>query len=222
MVYGTTSRRLKFRSLMPRERATTPPTIERSAIRRRGAADMEPDIDALVASVRENGFCLLKNIIPQEDIATVRKGFLRARDSHRAAVERLEGGPQRPQGMKPNEAANLVLERGLRKIQAQLTDPATSRAQAIALVDGLAAELRDSGTLGNAGKLLPGGGATGLSVPTDEERGPPPLPAHEISHFPQFSKYIADERLLAVVRNVLDPHARVYQVEFGKTIAGVL
>ena len=46
-----------------------------------------------------------------------------------------------------------------------------------------------------------------------------PMPVHEISHFPEFSRFIADERLLSVVRNVLDPHSRVYQVEFGKTIA---
>ena len=43
---------------------------------------------------------------------------------------------------------------------------------------------------------------------------------NEIAHFPEFSKYIADERLLTVVQNVLDPHSRVYQVEFGKTVPG--
>jgi hypothetical protein len=157
-------------------------------------------IAELTGRVREDGFCLLKGVIPPEEVEEVREGFLRARDRHREAVQ------QHP-GMVQPEATTKAIEAGLAQIQETLTDPNTSRTQAIALVDELAQQLRAQGI--NA-----------LNEPADPAAGPPPLPTHEIAYFPEFSKYVADPLLLTLVRNILDPHARVYQVEFGKTIQG--
>jgi hypothetical protein len=57
----------------------------------------------------------------------------------RAARDSLAPAPKR-QG--EDEAAAKRLRDGLASLQSQLTDPATSRTQAIALVDDLAKELR--------------------------------------------------------------------------------
>ena len=154
----------------------------------------------LADRVRNDGFCLLKGIVPPDELEQVREGFLRARDTHRKAVQ------QHP-GMVQPEATTKAIEAGLARIQQTLTDPKTSRTQAIALVDELAENLRAQGIYA-------------LNEPADAEAGPPPLPTHEIAYFPEFSKYVADPLLLTLVRNILDPHARVYQVEFGKTIQG--
>jgi hypothetical protein len=56
-----------------------------------------------------------------------------------AARDSLAPAPKR-QG--EDDAAAKRLRNGLASLQSQLTDPATSRTQAIALVDGLAKELR--------------------------------------------------------------------------------
>lgn len=157
-------------------------------------------VAGLAERVREDGFCLLTGIIPPEEIKQVREGFLRARDAHRKAVQ------QHP-GMVQPESTTKAIEAGLAQIQATLIDPNTTRTQAIALVDELAQKLRAQGVVA-------------LNEPTDPDAGPPPLPTHEIAYFPGFSKYIAHPLLLTLVRNILDPHTRVYQVEFGKTIQG--
>ena len=181
-------------------------------------------------------FCLLKGVIPPAEVEAVKTGFYRARAAHQKANEGVSG-------MVQPEITTLAIEKGLAAIQSarnpyhsspprgasasvcchtfrsisllisavllagKLTDPNTSRTEAIALVDDLAASLRTQGI-------------TELNEPSDPEAGPPPLPTHEIAYFPEFSKHIADPLLTTVIRNVLDPHVRVYQVEFGKTIAG--
>ena len=158
---------------------------------------------------RDRSFCLLRNVIPRDEVPAVREGFLRARAAHQAATAALNEAfppPQTP------EATQQAIESGLAEIQETLTDPGTTRTEAIALVDALAARLREQGISSTNGPL---GGQGGRNAGKAA-----PLPTHEISYFPEFSAHIANPLLLSVVRNVLDPHARVYQVEFGKTLPG--
>ena len=148
-------------------------------------------------------------MIPPDEVPAVREGFLRARAAHQAATAALNEAfppPQTP------EATQQAIESGLAEIQETLTDPGTTRTEAIALVDALAARLREQGISSTNGPL---GGQGGRNAGKAA-----PLPTHEISYFPEFSAHIANPLLLSVVRNVLDPHARVYQVEFGKTLPG--
>ena len=98
----------------------------------------------LTERVRNDGFCLLKGIIPPAEVEEVRRGFLRARDAHREAVTQ-PAQPGRRSGMVQPEATTKAIEAGLSEIQQTLTDPSTSRSQAIALVDGLAQNLRAQG-----------------------------------------------------------------------------
>ena len=39
------------------------------------------EVEGLAESVRQHGFCVLRGVVPPEDIAMVREGFLRARDT---------------------------------------------------------------------------------------------------------------------------------------------
>lgn len=114
----------------------------------------------------------------------VREGFVRARDEHRRAQAR------HTLALRPNEPAVALLEQGLREIQVRLTDPATSRTEAIALVDGLAQRLR---SLPCGGSRTKAAAHPELQVPDDSVAGGGEvdgarLPTHEIAYFPEFSK----------------------------------
>ena len=86
-------------------------------------------------------FCVLKNVIPRNEVPAVREGILRAAAAHRQANAALtEGHP-----MAVPQATARSVEEGLSAIQQRLTDPATTRTEAIAMVDGLAQTLRATG-----------------------------------------------------------------------------
>ena len=76
---------------------------------------------------RGRRFCLLRNVIPRDEVPAVREGFLRARAAHQAATAALNEAfppPQTP------EATQQAIESGLAEIQETLTDPGTTRTEA--------------------------------------------------------------------------------------------
>eukprot|EP01052_Picozoa_sp_SAG31_P011937 SAG31_NODE_688_length_12807_cov_6.395814_5_plen_219_part_00 len=154
----------------------------------------------MVQMVHKHGFCILEGIIPVDRIEFVRGGVIAANRRHRKHTQAITEG--KAVEKIPPKTRELV-ENELARIDPELK-ASNDRTEKIHMLDGVCAKLRESGV--------------NDLYEIDGTLDRAPLPKHEIANFPAFADHLCNPRLLNVVRGVLDPHVRCYQLEFGKVL----
>lgn len=158
-------------------------------------------IELHTSQLRRLGFTVVPNVIPAEEVDSVAASILRAGEKIGAATQelRMSGRAEMRKGWA-DLAKDAIAARGF--------EPNSASTRTVEqhnhLLASVAEELREAHGLTDP---------YGAGVPT----GHVDPGINHIAYYPELSRYLADPRVLAIVKAVLDPHVRVAQLEINKT-----
>jgi hypothetical protein len=164
---------------------------------------MAAAIETHASQLRRFGFTVVPDVIPRDELEEVAANVLRAGKEISAPLQQHFQSPGRGAEMREgwaDLAREAIAARGFEP------DSASTRSveQHNGLLHEIAAELREEHGLTDPYKK---GVPTGAIDPG----------VNHIAYYPALSRYLADPRVLGVVKAILDPHVRVAQLEINKT-----
>ena len=166
------------------------------------ASEMETSaIELHTSQLRRFGFTVVPNVIPADEVDSVAASILRAGEKIGAAMQdfRASGRAEMREGWA-DLAKGAIAARGF--------EPNSTSTRTVEqhnhLLASVAEELRETHGLTDP---------YNSGVPTGHiDPG-----INHIAYYPELSRYLADPRVLAIAKAVLDPHVRIAQLEINKT-----